>query len=208
MRAKQTVGSDVSGEMANRDIKHHNHSHIKTGHITGSHNIIGHQGAIHLQMAASPVIKVVIQPGAQHISEAHKFELRELVNEIIRLEATIKKSPKRHAAVWSALTAKLKVTSYHLIPADAFERAKAYLQTWCARLRASKNAPTKDPDWRNSRYSFIHAAAAEIGRNEDIPKLLAERYSGRSLKDLSSLELENVYRIIASWKKQARQNGA
>ena len=161
-----------------------------------------------MQMPARPRIKVVIQPGPEHVSEAQKVRLKVLVGDAIELEKAIKRAPKRHATVWSALTGKFKVTSYHLIPAAAFAQAEAYLQTWCARLRSAKSAPKKDPDWRNSRYRYIHAALKEIGQQDDLPKLLADRYSGRSLKDLSELELEAVYRIVAERKKTARRNGA
>lgn len=207
---KQEVQGDFAGQLAGGDIVNEapRAPVISIGAIQGGQNIIGHKGDIHLQMAARPKVRVVIQPGPDHISEAQKVRLRELVNEVVELETAVKRAPKRHAAVWSALTGKLKVTSYHLIPASAFERAEAYLQTWCARLRSAKSAPTKDPNWRNSRYRYIHAAAKEIGRIDDIPVLLAERYSGRSLKDLSDLELEAVYRVVAEWKKQARRKGA
>lgn len=207
--AKQEFQAPVEGDVAGRDIINEAPStSIKISTISGGQNIIGHTGDIHLQMPARPRIKVVIQPGPEHISEAQKVRLRELVNDVVELETAIKRTPKRHATVWSALTGKLKVTSYHLIPATAFSQAEGYLQSWCARLRSAKSAPKKDPNWRNSRYRYIHAAAKEIGRQDDLPKLLAERYSGRSLKELSDLELEAVYRSIASWKRQARQHGA
>lgn len=48
----------------------------------------------------------------------------------------------------------------------------------------------------------------EIGQQDELPRLLADRYSGRSLKDLSELELEAVYRTVAERKKAARRNGA
>lgn len=182
---------------------------VQIGHISGgTQHFIGNAGVVNLVAPSHPKVKVVIQPGPEHINDAQKVRLRELVNEVVELETAIKRTPKRHATVWSALTGKLKVTSYHLIPVSAFEQAEAYLQTWCARLRSAKSAPKKDPDWRNSRYRYIHAAAKEIGRQDDLPQLLANRYSGRSLKDLSDLELEAVYRTVAEWKKQARQKGA
>lgn len=207
--AKQEFQAAVEGDVAGRDIINEAPStSIKISTINGGQNIIGQTGDIHLHMPARPRIKVVIQPGPEHISEAQKVRLRELVNDVVELETAIKRTPKRHATVWSALTGKLKVTSYHLIPATAFSQAEGYLQSWCARLRSAKSASKKDPNWRNSRYRYIHAAAKEIGRQDDLPKLLAERYSGRSLKELSDLELEAVYRSIASWKRQARQHGA
>lgn len=145
--------------------------------------------------------------GPEHIDDTQKARLRELVGDIVRLEAATSKRPKKHGAVWSALTAKTKTPSYHRILATDFDRAEHYLQTWLARLRAQPAAQEKDPDWRGSRYRFIHGALREIGRLDDLPGLLAQRYSGRSLKELGKLELETVYRIVTEWKKQARQKG-
>lgn len=206
---KQTFRAAVEGDVAGRDIINEApRTSIQIGAINGGQNIIGQTGDIHLQVQARPRIKVVIQPGPEHITDAQKVRLRDLVNEVVELETAIKRTPKRHATVWSALTGKLKVTSYHLIPASAFAQAEAYLQTWCARLRSAKSAPKKDPDWRNSRYRYIHAALKEIGQQDELPQLLADRYSGRSLKDLSELELESVYRTVAERKKAARRKGA
>lgn len=146
--------------------------------------------------------------GPEHLDDTQKGRLRELVCEIVRLEAATSKRPKKHGAIWSALTAKTKAPSYHRILAADFERAERYLQTWLARLRAQPAAATRDPDWRNSRYRFIHGALREIDRLDDLAGLLEQRYSGRSLKDLGKLELETVYRIVTDWKKQARQKGA
>lgn len=202
----------VESEIAGRDVVHQESTAtaacIQIGMIRGGQNLIGHQGDVHLQVSARPRIKVVIQPGPEHISDGQKVRLRDLVNEIVELERAIKRAPKGHGAVWAALQGKLRVTSYHLIPAAVYDRAERYLMSWCARLRSSKSAPAKDPDWRNSRYRYIHAASKQVGRQDELPGLLAERYSGRSLKDLSALELETVYRIVAEWKKQARTKGA
>lgn len=207
--AKQMFQAAVEGGVAGRDITNEApHASIQIGTISGGQNIIAPTGDIHLKMPARPRITVVIQPGPEHITDAQKVRLRHLVNEVVELETAIKRTPKRHATVWSALTGKLKVTSYHLIPAHAFAQAEAYLQTWRARLRHAESAPKKDADWRNSRYRYIHGVLKEIGQIDALPQLLADRYSGRKLNDLSTLELEMVYRIVSEWKKQARRQGA
>lgn len=143
---KQEFQAAVEGDVAGRDITNEApRTSIQIGAINGGQNIIGQTGDIHLQVQARPRIKVVIQPGPEHITDAQKVRLRDLVNEVVELETAIKRTPKRHATVWSALTGKLKVTSYHLIPASAFAQAEAYLQTWCARLRSAKSAPQERP---------------------------------------------------------------
>jgi hypothetical protein len=182
---------------------------VQIGHISGgTQHFIDNAGVVNLVAPSRPKVKVVIQGGPEHIDDAQKARLRELVNEIVALETAVKRSPKRHGTVWAALTAKFKCTSYHRILAADFERAQTYLMTWCGRLRHAETAPKKDADWRNSRYRYIHGVLKEIGRIDELPRLLAERYSGRKLDKLSALELEAVYQIVAEWKKQARQKGA
>lgn len=146
--------------------------------------------------------------GPEHIDDDQKTRLRELVNEIVALETAVKRAPKRHGTIWAALTTKFKAPSYHRLKSADFERIEAYLMAWCGRLRHAETAPKKDADWRNSRYRYIHGVLKDIGRIDELPKLLAERYSGRKLDTLSALELETVYQIVAEWKKQARRNDA
>ncbi len=220
MKCEQEIGGDVSGELAGRDIIH---NHGPVIHQTAGRDIVNNHhiervdrmeisGPAHFHIPA--VVRVRERydysagVGPEHINDEQKARLRELVNEIVALETAIKRAPKRHGAIWSALTAKFKVPSYHRLKAADFAQTEAYLIAWRARLRRTEEAARKDPDWRNSRYRYIYGAAKEIGRDGEIPQLLVDRYSGRSLKELSDLELEAVYRIIAQWKKQARQHGA
>lgn len=182
---------------------------VQIGHISGgTQHFIDSASVVNLVAPSRPKVKVIIQGGPEHIDDAQKARLRDLVNDIVALEAAVKRTPKRHGTVWAALTAKFKCTSYHRILATDFERAQTYLLTWCGRLRHAEAAPKKDADWRNSRYRYIHAVLKDIGRIDELPQLLAERYSGRKLSDLSALELETVYQIVAEWKKQSRRQGA
>jgi hypothetical protein len=182
---------------------------VRIGHISGgTQHFIDSAGVVNLVAPSRPRVKVVIQGGPEHINDAQKARLRDLVNDIVALEVAVKRAPKRHGTVWAALTAKFRCTSYHRILATDYEPAEAYLMAWCGRLRHAEAAPKKDADWRNSRYRYIHAVLKDIGRIDELPQLLAERYSGRKLNDLSALELETVYQIVAEWKKQSRRKGA
>lgn len=181
----------------------------RIGHISGgTQHFIDNASVVNLVTSSRPKVKVHIEGGPEHIADEQKARLRALVNEVVSLETAIKRTPKRHATVWAALTTKFKCTTYHRILATDFERAQTYLMTWCARLRHAEVAPKKDANWRNSRYRYIHGVLKEIGRIEELPQILIDRYSGRKLSELSALELESVYQIVAEWKKQARRNGA
>ncbi|MCK9987419.1 MAG: hypothetical protein AzoDbin1_03891 [Azoarcus sp.] len=204
--SKQVFNGEVSGQVAGGDIT--NKAPRTSMTFNGPVGQVIH-GDVHNVITAKVRYRFDYATGVgpEHLDDLQKGRLRELVNEIVRIEATVSNRPKKHAAIWSALTAKAKVPSYHRIPASKFERAEHYLQTWLARLRAQEPAREKDPNWRGSRYAYIHAALREIGRLDDLPGLLEQRYSGRALKELGKLELETVYRIVAEWKKQARQKG-
>lgn len=205
---KQVFMKEVSGQVAGRDI-------VNIERVEGDFRVEGdlhHHGPAIFQVAGIKRVRerydYAATVGPEHIDDLQKARLRELVNEIVALEVATRKEPKRHGAIWSALTAKLKVPSYHRIKAADFEKAEAWLMTWCARLRSTEAARENAPDWRNSRYAFIHGALREIGRLNDLPGLLAERYSGRRLHELGKLELETVYRVVTEWKKQARHQSA
>lgn len=171
----------------------------------GTQHIIN--GQANINIGPRPKVQVVIQPGPDHIDDAQKVRLRELVNEIVELERTVKRVPRGAGEIWGALAVRFRVASYHRILDRDFALAEAWLQTWCARLRSPKHASVRESDWRHSRYSYINTVAKQIGRTEDLARLLTESYQDRPLKELSQLELETVRRIVAEWKKQARLKG-
>lgn len=181
---------------------------INIGSIHGGHNIIGNQGGVHIQVQARPKVVVVVQPPTGSVDEPQKLRLRELVREIVALEKVARRQPKAFAQVWFAFQQKLRVTSYQLLPADRFDEAEAWLLQWRARLSGTKSARKTGAPWRKGRYAYIHAAAKELGRADDLPTHLAERYDGRGLSELSDDELQAVYQTVAGWKQAARRNGA
>ena len=75
---KQEFQAAVEGDVAGRDIINEApRTSIQIGAINGGQNIIGQTGDIHLQVQARPRIKVVIQPGPEHITDAQKVRLRD-----------------------------------------------------------------------------------------------------------------------------------
>lgn len=170
--------------------------------------IINGPATLHYTMPARPRVRVVLQPGPEHIDDAQKARLRGLVNEIVQAELAVRKAPKSHAVIWEALKAKLRVTSYHFIPRERFADSEAYLMTWLARLHSMPSARKLGGDWRKSRYAFIKAGSRQIGREADVDALLGERYGARRLSELTDDELQAVYQAVGGWKNLARRNGA
>jgi len=165
-------------------------------------------GDLVYQAPAAPRIKVVVQPGPQHISETQRARLKGLVDDIVKAEA-LRRHPKTHAAVWKALNAKVKTPSYHLIRAEDYARAETFLRQWIGRLSAMKSAPKKLPDWRKRKYAYIHTSVKQMGAAARLEALLADRYGVESLKNLSDTDLAAAYQVVAGWKRVERaQPGA
>lgn len=202
-----------SGQAAGRDIHNNqpqsNVINVNFGVVRGGHQTVT-TGPVHIEIHApqkAAPIRVSVQPPPGSVTEEQKLQLRDLVQQTVEVESQVKRKPRTFQAVWGAFQKRFRVTSYHMLPASQFEEAKAWLQQDIARVRSMKSAPKKDPAWRASRYRFIHAAAKEIGRSDDLPKVMETRFGGRSMKDISDDELQSLYQLVAGWKQQARRNG-
>lgn len=100
---------------------------VETG---ASANVIQNANAgsiIHFNQKFTHTTKAVVKPNETHISDQQKAILTKLVNDIVELEAQLKQKPKTHRAVWMALNSHCKVTSYHLIPFENYEKAEKNL---------------------------------------------------------------------------------
>jgi len=164
-----------------------------TGNIVAGGNVTIHHRAV--------VVKTQVIPGAMHISQETARTLTELVNQIVVAEAAVRKSPRNHAAVWGALKRKFKYSSLSLMPAIHGEEAISALRQDLGRLLGSKSAPKRVPDWRNKRYTAIHARVKQLGIEHWKTQHLQERYSVSSLKDLSDDDLDAVYQAVFARKK-------
>lgn len=183
------IQGDVTGQVAGGDI--HNHGPV----------------VFQTSSAGATKIKIVIQPGPDHISEKKKAELKSLVTEVVRLESLIKREPKGFAAVWNALDKKCQVSSYHLILNTDFAKAEKFLREWIGRLSSAKSAHSKDPGWRNRKFSYIFTNVKQLAAEEALRAHLRERYSTDSMKGLSDTDLEAVYHVVAGWKKSGHAPG-
>lgn len=192
--SQQVEGS--GNYVAGRDINH-----------TETH--VHHCETVNLNLTAPPRIKLVVQPGPQHIGEAAKATLKRLVDEIVKAEKAVKRSPKGYATVWKALCGKMRCTSYHLIAAERAGEAETYLRQWIGRLSSAKSAPVKDPDWRKRKYAYINVNIKQLDLVERLTWMLAADYQVGSLSALSDEQLATVYQIVAAWKRSAQtQPGA
>lgn len=169
-------------------------SQVVSGHsnIVAGGNVTIHQNPV--------VVKTQAVPGALHISQETAFKLRELVNQIVTVEASVKREPRNHAAVWSSMRRKFKYSTLALMPARQGDEAEAYLREQIGRLMSSKSAAAKVPDYRLKRYRSIHSRVKELGLEDWKASYLAEHFGAESLTNLTDEDLERFYRAVFSKK--------
>jgi hypothetical protein len=174
--------------------------------ISGDHNQVAGGNIInihHAPASSAPKVKVVIQPGPNHVSDEQKSQLKALVADVVKLEAIARRQPKGFGAVWNALTKRMRATSYHLIKASDYQAAEQFLRKWIGRLSSTKTAAKKDPDWRKRKYSYIFTNVKQLDREKDLADHLAERYQATSARDITDEQLVAVYQTVAGWKRAA-----
>ena len=181
--AKIEVEGDVTGQLAGGDIHNYGPVIIQAGPKQQTR------------------IKVVIQPGPEHIDQKKAAALKSLVIEVVRLEKLVKKSPKGYATVWNALTARCKTTSYLLILDVDYPKAEKFLREWIGRLSSAKSAPAKDANWRNRKFSYIFTNVKQLDAEQALRVRLLERFGRESMKELPDADLDVVYQWVAGWKK-------
>ncbi len=150
--------------------------------------------------------RVVHTPTEAHISEEQKVTLRRLVEEIVELEKTTKRRPKEFRAVWRALNGYMKVSTYHYIPREEFEKARKYLDQWKGRLQQPLKRKDVD-EWRRQRYTAIHTILSkELGWDDEAYRRDLTRLFGvDSLTDLDDDELNSYYLRMQRLKSKARK---
>lgn len=144
--------------------------------------------------------KAEVKAGIEHITDEQKANLQRLVNEVVELEQKYRtaRSAKGHQAVWRSLNAKLKVTSYHLIPLDKYETARKHLQSWIGRLSDTKTAKKTDTDAvRKRQYAYIHTNIKKLGLDDWYRDYLQERHGVTSSTNLDDVRLKQAYQAVA-----------
>ncbi|MEQ9132691.1 MAG: ORF6C domain-containing protein [Salinisphaeraceae bacterium] len=172
--------------------------------IRGDGNVVGDGNTVIRTDKVEHRPRVQVSPGDQHISDEQAATLKRMVGEVVETESLVKMNPKSYQAVWSALNRHCRVPQYRLIPAESFEKARRYLSQWLGRLGNAKTAPRKIPDWRKSRYAYIHTSLKQLNAESDFRDLLAKRYNATSMTELSDAELNEVRDVVAGWKRAGR----
>ena len=176
---------------------------IKIDNVVGIGYINSNSGQI--QISPRNITKAITRPGDEHITVEQRAILKDLVDKIVETEATLKKAPKSHRAVWASLNAHCRVNTYTLIAATDFEKARKFLHQWLGRLNSSASAPVKDGDnWRKRHYAYIKINTKDPVDAEAVATYMARKFKAESLTDLSNDELDAVYKYVAGRRNKRR----
>ncbi len=167
---------------------------ISTGNGSPVAGITAH-GDVYQNTTVRRIYKYTYQPG--DLTEEQAARLQYLVDDIVKLESTVKRKPKSHAAIWNALKRKFKVAYYRKIKEEDFQKAELYLMMWRGRL--TKPLRKKEPySYRKKRYASIFSRAKnQLGwTKEEVDNFIFVEFGVSSIRDLSNDQLERLYSRI------------
>lgn len=164
--------------------------------VTGNGNVVAGRD---VNINRRVVKKNVVQPGPEHVTEAQKLKIKELIGELSEIGVKAGRAPS-YGKWWNKFYKQFKVTSYHLLPAAEYDAAISWLYEQRAR-ETPKLRRTDNQAWRNHRYRGIWARARELGMSdEQLYALATERLELKkpitSLTELGEQNLDRLYRIV------------
>lgn len=168
--------------------------------ISGNSNVVGNNNTVFNTTTYRPKVRIDYHPDERHITPDQAAKLKHLVSEIVETEHYIKQRPKSYGAVYSALNQHFKVITYVLIAREDYDLAERYLRCWLGRLSSARSAPRKDPHWRERRRKYIFAnTKGEM--DERRRTYMLERFGTDAFTALDDSQVEQLYRVVASWKR-------
>lgn len=150
-------------------------------------------------------VKAETRPGVDHIDEGQCAILKDLVDTVVEKEMALKKSPKSHRAVWSALNKHCGVATYRLIARADFEKARSYLNQWIGGLHGMRSAPVKDgDDWRKRKIQYIKVNTKAPEDEAAMRAYISSKFGATSLTELANDDLEKTYRYVAGRRNKRK----
>lgn len=176
--------------------------------IVGNNNTVnqvtGTQNNITTQKHVTKTIAEV-KPNETHINEKQRSILLDLVNQIVKKEEIVRRTPKKHNGVWSALNKFCGVPKYNLIALEDFEKAETYLRKWLGRLNSTATAKKDNPTaTRTRQISYIKVNAAKFGLDDWIRAYVKKHFGVESIADLDEIELDKTYKAVAAKKRSKK----
>lgn len=194
-----------NGQAAGRDIQVHAAAPENFVHaINGGTNFIGNQGPVHVVIGRTRTPAPATPLGPEHLNEEQKCKLKEMLHEWVTLHTSIKKAPLSYAAAWLRVNRHAKVSSYHYILQDDFEKVCAFVRKQMSMLRNMASAPAKDKTWRSKRIQAIKVRCKmQLGGDDAYLKYISKNFGLHSLAELSTDQLQKTYAYIMAKKSSA-----
>lgn len=167
------------------------------GNVAGNNNVTN-QGVINLNKTVRR--KVYVKTGDGTLTAREKHEVKTLLYEWVNIHNTLKKSNLSHQLAWIKLNQHLKVSSYHEIKSEDFNKALKFLRVQIGELNQMASAPKKLPNWRNKKIQSIQARCKQNNWNEWRIEHMKKKFGKTSLKELTDAELQQVYNSV--WRKK------
>lgn len=140
--------------------------------------------------------KPEVKPGEEHITDEQAAKLKEIVDDIAKVEAIAKKRPKSYGAIWSMLNNYCNVPQYRLIKKNDYEKAVKFLIQWRGGLSATKTAMRHDPEWRDKRIKAIHTIRRKFDLERKYRNYIKKNFDAESTLELTDEQLDKAYRYV------------
>jgi len=195
--ARPAHGHLASSEATTKARSTHGSAPIRpTQSVSGHHNVVAGRD---VNINKREVTRVSVTPGPEHITEDQAKRLKDLVDKIAKIEIDRgSDASKVYPRLWSALTNRYQVTSYHLIPSRFGDDAVKWLQQQAA-MRRPKLRRANPSAWRGEHYAAIWARARELRMSKGEVYYLVKARLGLqvvSLKQLGEQTLKRLYNIM------------
>ncbi|ENS0909601.1 hypothetical protein ACEZGM_004991 [Escherichia coli] len=164
--------------------------------ISGTGNIIGNNNILHIQHPVPPKKKVIVKTGDGVINATQKAHLQELVRTLVEIHTQVKKSKLSWGGAWKKILTPLKISSYHEIPSDLYEKAVRILQKEIAIIKNMNSAPKKVSNWRSLQIKAIQARCNERGLQTWRKDYMQTHFGKDSMTKLTDKELQALYRAV------------
>ncbi|MFH3049751.1 hypothetical protein ACTP12_14930 [Klebsiella michiganensis] len=170
--------------------------------INGNNNIIGSGNTVHNVITISRPARRVIQvkTGDGVIDAEQKHSIKTMLYDWVSMHNAVKKSLLTHQSAWILLNKYMKVSSYHEIKQDDFNKALKWLRAKIGTLRNMASAPKKIDDWRSQTIKSIQARCSEKGWQTWRKEHMLKKFGKQSMKDLTDSELKQLYQTV--WNKK------
>lgn len=152
----------------------------------------------------------VISNPETDITQEQAKQILEAVNRIVELNEKAGKFKTANekglcfSQTWTAFKNRFNITSYHLLPKEKFEDAIDWLKKQIAYEHRPKLRKSNNPEWRKELYTAIYAKArSDYGMDKEqlywfVEEKLNLKSPIASLKDLSDVRLNKVYKLLFS----------